>query len=73
MGPVIGALLVTYMQSWLSAQFESMWELLMGAFFLLVIIFQPDGIMGLPSRFRRRPRPAKTANGLQAPKHELEA
>ncbi len=72
MGPVIGALLVTYMQSWLSAQFESMWELFMGVFFLLVIILQPDGIMGLPSRFRRRPRPAKTANGLQAPKHELE-
>lgn len=46
-GPVVGVLLVTYMQNWLSTQFASLWVLLMGAFFILVIVFQPDGLLGV--------------------------
>jgi len=49
-GPAIGALVVTYVESWLSTQFSSLWVLFMGTFFILVIIFQPDGIMGLHRR-----------------------
>lgn len=54
LGPVIGALIVTYVESWLSTQFASLWVLFMGTFFILVIIFQPDGIMGLPRRWHTR-------------------
>jgi urea transport system permease protein len=49
-GPIIGALLVTYMENWLSTQFEYLWVLLMGLFFVLVIVFQPDGLLGLRQR-----------------------
>ena len=61
-GPVIGALSVTYMENWLSTQFEYLWVLFMGAFFILVVVFQPDGLygvykqsLGLAKRLLERP------------------
>ena len=54
LGPAIGALVVTYVESWLSTQFASLWVLFLGTFFILVIVFQPDGIMGLQRRWRTR-------------------
>jgi urea transport system permease protein len=61
-GPILGALIVTYLQSWLSGHFEYMWELFMGIFFVLMIVFQPDAIMGLPKRFRGSRLSAKGDN-----------
>jgi len=52
LGPMIGAVLVTYMENWLSTQFEYLWVLLMGVFFVLVIVFQPDGLLGLHQPLR---------------------
>lgn len=49
-GPVIGTLLVQYVENWLSGQFENLWVLFMGIFFVLVVVFEPDGLFGL---FRR--------------------
>jgi len=65
LGPVIGTLLVTYVESWLSTQFQEMWELFMGTFFVLVIIFQPDGIMGLVARLNLSRSSVKSINGRQ--------
>lgn len=61
LGPIIGALLVTYVESWLSTEFAYMWVLLMGVFFILVIIFQPDGLMGLPRRLGIYRLPARSS------------
>lgn len=63
-GPVIGALIVTYVESWLSTQFEYLWVLLMGLFFVIFVLFQPEGLFGLfkklqrmvPERFREKER-----------------
>lgn len=60
LGPIIGAPLVTYVESWLSTEFEYMWLLLMGVFFIIVIIFQPDGLMGLPKRLGIHRLPARS-------------
>ena len=53
LGPAIGTLLVNYMEIWLSSEFEYLWVFLMGVFFILVIVFQPDGLLGLNLRLRK--------------------
>jgi urea ABC transporter permease protein UrtC len=49
-GAVIGTLVVSYMREFLSAGFENYWLLLMGIFFVLVVVFEPDGIIGMYRR-----------------------
>ena len=45
-GPVIGAILLSYMQIELS-NYTSAWQLYVGLIFVLVVIYAPDGLMGL--------------------------
>ncbi len=49
-GPIIGAVFVTYMENWLSTQFEYLWVLFMGVLFVLVVVFQQGGILILVQR-----------------------
>lgn len=46
-GAFIGALLVNYLQTLLSDSFVVLWLLLVGLFFILVVLFWPGGIVGL--------------------------
>ncbi len=46
-GAVIGALLINYAKSYLTAAFPDAWLFGLGALFILVTIFLPDGIAGL--------------------------
>jgi urea transport system permease protein len=46
-GAFIGALLVNYLQTLLSDAFVVLWLLLVGLFFILVVLFWPGGIVGL--------------------------
>jgi len=55
-GPIIGAFLVTYMENWLSTQFEYLWVLLMGILFVLVVVFQQGGIVKLAENIINRGR-----------------
>ncbi len=57
-GAVIGTLLVNYMQDWLSTQFADLWVLLMGIFFVLVVVFEPDGLVGIYKKIMRRRKEA---------------
>jgi urea transport system permease protein len=51
-GPIVGALVVNYLQELLSGMLVKFWFLLVGLFFIAVVVFWPDGIMGLlTSRF----------------------
>jgi urea transport system permease protein len=62
-GPVIGAILVGYLENSLSGRYQDVWPLLVGAFFLLIVLFWPGGIVGLADaglktvRSRRRSSP----------------
>lgn len=77
LGPLVGALLVTFFQQVLSSSFER-WSTLLGILFILSVIFAPQGIVGgvsdLARRLRRRsgtPRPEVTAVELhpEVPDH----
>ena len=51
-GPVVGAISVNVLKSWASREFPDLWLLMLGAAFVLVVIFMPKGIVGLPSQIQ---------------------
>jgi branched-chain amino acid transport system permease protein len=51
-GPVLGGTIITILGDELSSLTEN-WMIFIGAFFVLTIIFAPNGIMGLLKRIRR--------------------
>ncbi|HZQ60013.1 MAG TPA: branched-chain amino acid ABC transporter permease [Casimicrobiaceae bacterium] len=51
-GPVLGAIVITWLQSSLSA-YTAAWQLYLGLFFMLMIVYAPAGLSGLLLRHRR--------------------
>ncbi|MDE0825438.1 MAG: urea ABC transporter permease subunit UrtC [Akkermansiaceae bacterium] len=49
-GPIIGAVLVNLLKSYTTREFPEYWLLILGCLFVLVVIFMPDGIVGLCKR-----------------------
>jgi urea transport system permease protein len=53
-GAVIGALAVNFIKTWFTTAFPDIWLFFLGALFVLVTLFLPEGLAGLPSTLRRR-------------------
>jgi urea transport system permease protein len=51
-GPIIGAFAVNAMKSWATRSYPDMWLLLLGTMFILVTVFMPKGIVGLPAQLQ---------------------
>jgi urea transport system permease protein len=51
-GPILGAIGVNAMKSWTTRAFPDMWLLILGTLFVLVTLFMPKGIVGLPGQLR---------------------
>ena len=69
-GPVIGAVAVNAMKSWATRAYPDLWLLFLGLTFILVTLFMPKGIVGLPGQLgwlKRRYLPAKTAEKGEDP------
>jgi urea transport system permease protein len=49
-GPVLGAIGVNALKSWTTRAFPDMWLLILGTLFVLVTLFMPKGIVGLPGQ-----------------------
>ena len=67
-GPVIGAIGVNALRSYASQQFPAYWPIILGGLFVLVVLFVPKGIVGIPGqirdlkrRFSRRSEPDTVA------------
>ncbi|MBV8618616.1 MAG: urea ABC transporter permease subunit UrtC, partial [Curvibacter sp.] len=52
-GPVLGAFLVNGAKSWLTVTAPEFWLYFLGALFIAVTLFLPDGVVGLVKRFRK--------------------
>jgi urea transport system permease protein len=69
-GAVVGAVGVNWLQSWLTTSYPDLWLLVLGALFMGVVLFFPDGAIGavqhLAARLRR-PRPVGAAIGTTPP------
>jgi hypothetical protein len=49
-GPVIGAVAVNALKSWATRAYPDLWLLFLGLTFILVTLFMPKGIVGLPTQ-----------------------
>lgn len=54
LGPVLGAVAVSWAETGLSEQFPSFWTYFQGALFILVVAFLPQGLASLGGLWRRR-------------------
>jgi urea transport system permease protein len=52
LGPIIGAFSVNGLKSWFTAAFPDLWLYALGAIFILVTLFMPQGLLGLARKFR---------------------
>jgi urea transport system permease protein len=53
-GPIVGAFFVNGAKSWFTVAFPEFWLFFLGALFIAVTLFLPQGIIGLVRRFTRR-------------------
>ncbi len=72
-GPVFGAGIVNLSKSWFTVSFPEYWLFFLGALFILVTLFLPQGVMGLWARLRQPAAPKvgtaetpATAQGAQS-------
>lgn len=49
-GPVIGAVSVNSLKSWATRAYPDLWLIILGASFVLVVMFMPKGIVGIPGQ-----------------------
>lgn len=52
-GAVLGALVVNYLQAFMSDMLVFYWFLIIGVFFILVVVLMPDGVAGIMQRIVR--------------------
>jgi urea transport system permease protein len=62
----VGAIGVNWIQSWLTTSYPDLWLLFLGALFMSVVLFIPEGVVGALARLAQalRRRPVRT---LDAP------
>ena len=53
-GPIVGAFLVNGMKSWLTVMAPEFWLYFLGALFIGVTLFLPEGVVGLARKLRRK-------------------
>jgi urea transport system permease protein len=51
-GPILGAFGVNALKSWATRAYPDMWLIFLGTLFVLVTLFMPKGIVGLPRQLR---------------------
>jgi urea transport system permease protein len=49
-GAIVGAFGVNWIQSWLTTSYPDLWLLFLGALFMSVVLFFPDGVVGAAAR-----------------------
>jgi urea transport system permease protein len=63
-GAVLGAVGVNWIQSWLTTSYPELWLLFLGALFMGVVLFFPDGLLGALARLVPRIRRGITLQSI---------
>lgn len=74
-GPILGAVGVNALKSWTTRAYPDLWLLFLGAVFVVVTVFMPKGIVGLPNQLRevfKRWRHARSTRLLRRRRVETE-
>jgi len=69
LGPILGAFGVNAFKSWATRAYPDLWQILLGALFVLVTLFMPKGLVGLPDQLRgvKNRFVARRKNGTNEP------
>jgi len=51
-GPVIGALIVNVLKSFATRAYPDSWLIILGLIFIFVVLFMPNGVVGLPAQIK---------------------
>ncbi len=76
LGPILGAVGVNALKSWATRALPDLWLLVLGALFIIVTLFMPKGIVGIPEQLRglrRRWSRAPKSTNLNAPASSVSA
>lgn len=65
-GPIIGAFIVNGAKSWLTVAYPEYWLYFLGALFIAVTLFLPNGIVGLVKKWLSREKAAPSAGREEA-------
>ena len=49
---MVGAISVNALKSWATRAYPDLWVLILGGTFVLIVMFMPKGIVGLPSQIQ---------------------
>jgi urea ABC transporter permease protein UrtC len=77
-GPIIGAISVNALKSWATTKYPDYWLIILGVLFILIVLFMPKGIVGVPGQIkawlakRKAEQSGSTASAL-APTDETTA
>jgi len=75
-GPIIGAIGINALRSWATHAYPDSWLIILGAIFLIVVLFLPGGLVSLPAKiaaaWRRRRPPATTTAPAPATKPAID-
>ena len=52
LGPVLGAIGVNALKSWATRAYPDLWLLILGGLFILITVFMPKGLVGLPEQLQ---------------------
>ncbi len=66
LGPVVGAVVINALKSWATRAYPDLWLLMLGGLFILVVLFMPKGIVGLPAQIRGLLKRKQTTPALPA-------
>ncbi len=73
-GPIIGAVFVNALKSWATRAYPDLWLIILGAMFIVVVLFLPGGIVSIPRRVMARwRRPEQPLPPLPTPPVEASA
>ena len=50
LGPILGAVAVNALKSWASRAVPELWLIILGGMFVVVVLFMPKGLVGLPAQ-----------------------
>jgi urea ABC transporter permease protein UrtC len=66
-GPIVGAVGVNALKSWATRAYPDLWLIILGGMFMLIVLFLPKGIVGIPGQIRGwlEPGRAKRAQKLE--------
>ncbi len=51
-GPILGAISVNALKSWATRAFPDLWLIILGVMFILIVLFMPKGLVGLPAQIK---------------------